>query len=107
MKGKMAIIGDGDSVLIFKAVGVNAFSVNENSDVKSLIKDLSKEYQIIFITDNIAQKNKEIINEYLASTYPIIIPVPSKEGSNGFGMEELKYSMEKALGIDIFQNEEN
>ena len=32
MQGKMAIIGDGDSVLIFSAVGIDPYPVQHSSD---------------------------------------------------------------------------
>ncbi len=113
MLGKMAIIGDGDSVLAFKAGGIDAFSVSHPEFARDLLKKLSKEYQIIFITDTIAVEIDDLIKKYLTMPYPIIISVPSKEGSNGYGIESLKKSMEKALGVDILfggdedRNQEN
>jgi V/A-type H+-transporting ATPase subunit F len=101
MKGKMAIIGDGDSVLAFKAVGVDAYSVASADQVENLIKKLAKQYQIIFITDDIAVKVDEVIKRYIPSTFPIILSVPGKDGSNGYGMNGIKSAMDKALGIDV------
>ena len=101
MKGKMAIIGDGDSVLAFAAGGVDAYSASNAETAETLIKKLAKEYQIIFITDALAKKTDEIIKRYTTSTYPIILSVPSKDGSNGYGMDGVKRAMEKALGVDI------
>lgn len=106
MKGKMAIIGDGDSVLVFKAVGIDAYSVDE-SDISSLLKKLAKIYHIIFITDVIAKKNDELIKDYLNKPYPIILSIPSKNGSNGYGIDCIKEAMDKALGVDILFNENN
>lgn len=104
MKGKMAIIGDGDSVLAFKACGVDAYPVTNSLNARELLKDLAKKYQIIFITDVIAKEISEVINKYLTSPYPVILSVPSEKGSNGYGMEMIKGAMEKALGVDILFN---
>ena len=104
MKGKMAIIGDGDSVLAFSAVGIDAYPVTDSEQAGELIKKLAKSYAIIFITDVIAKQVDEIIKKYIASPYPIILSVPSKSGSNGYGMEKIKQAMEKALGVDILFN---
>ena len=101
MKGKMAIIGDGDSVLAFKAVGIEAFSVNHPEKARDLLKKLAKTHQIIFITDALAKEISDTVAHYTASAYPTVIPVPSKNGSNGYGYEILKKEMEKALGVDI------
>ena len=101
MNNKIAIIGDGDNVLAFKAVGIDAFSETNPDKVEVLIKKLAKEYKIIFITDVLAKETDDVIKRYLNSAYPVIISVPSKAGSNGYGMESLKQAMDKALGVDI------
>ena len=106
MKGKIAIIGDGDSVLAFKAVGVDAYPVTDGEQAGETLKKLAKNYAIIFVTDVIAKEIDEIISRYVASTYPIIMSVPSKSGSNGYGMEKIKQAMEKALGVDILFNKD-
>ena len=106
MKGKMAIIGDGDSVLAFVAGGVDAYSATDADTAENLIKKLAKEYQIIFITDVLAKLVDDIIKRYTTSTYPIILPVPSKNGSNGYGVENIKRAMDRALGVDILFNNE-
>ena len=106
MKGKMAIIGDGDSVLAFVAGGVDAYSAFSPESAEKLIKKLAKQYQIIFITDVLASMIDEVLERYTSMTYPIILPVPSKDGSNGYGTEKIKKAMDRALGVDIlFDNE--
>ncbi len=104
MNGKMAIIGDGDSVIAFSAVGIVPFPVINKEEAEKTVKKLAKEYKIIFITDNLAIQIDELIKKYVTSSYPIIISVPSGEGSNGYGNAVLKNAMEKALGVDILFN---
>lgn len=101
MKVKTAIIGDGDSVLAFKAVGVDAFSVSDFSQARDLIKKIAKDYKIIFITDVLIKDLQDVVKKYLTVPYPVIISVPSKAGSNGYGMETIKKNMEKALGTNV------
>ena len=105
MKDKMAIIGDGDSVLAFTAGGVDAFPVDSTETARELVKKLAKDYKIIFITDVIAEKLSDVIDRYIESAYPIILSVPSKAGSNGFGINGIKKAMDKALGVDILFND--
>lgn len=105
MKGKMAIVGDGDSILAFKAGGLDAYAVDDVEKGKQLLKNISKDYQIIFIIDKLASGLDDVLKKYVESAYPIIIPIPSEAGSNGYGMEVLKREMERALGVDIlFKN---
>ena len=102
MKGKTAIIGDGESILVFKAVGVEPFAVKNAIDAEKILSDIAKSYKIIFITDDIAKQIDEKISKYTAQSYPIIVSVPSKSGSNGYGEQKLVEAMEKALGINLF-----
>lgn len=104
MKGKMAIIGDGDSVLAFKAGGVDAFAAADAESAREILQKLAKDYKIIFITDVFAKQLDGIIQKYLKNPYPVILAVPSKNGSNGYGTECLKRAVDKALGVDILFN---
>lgn len=105
MKGKMAIIGDGDSVLVFSSIGVDAYPVQNSENAENVLKKIASKYQIIFITDDVAKQINETISRYITSPYPIILPIPSKNGSNGYGTSTLEVAMEKALGVNIFANQ--
>ncbi len=109
MKGKIAIIGDGESVLAFKAVGVDAFGADRPDTARELLKKLAKTYHIIFITDVLAKEIDDVLSRYVSAAYPAIIPVPSGNGGNGYGYEMLRRECEKALGVDILfrDNKEN
>ena len=102
MKGKTAIIGDGESILVFKAVGVEPFAVKTAAEAEKVLTEIAKTYKIIFITDDFAECIDDKIKRYNSQSYPIIMSVPSKAGSNGYGEKVLIGAMEKALGINIF-----
>ncbi|MBQ7307575.1 MAG: hypothetical protein IJW82_03510 [Clostridia bacterium] len=106
MKGKMALIGDSDCTLIFRSVGVETFLAKDKEECVELLKRIKDEYKIIFITDNFSSKMEETIAEINNDVYPIILTIPSKDGNNGYGMQEIKQEMEKSLGIDILFNED-
>lgn len=105
MAKTMAIIGDGDSILVFSAVGVDPYPTTEKTDVFSLIKKLAKQYKIIFVTEDIAIKNKEIIDRYKSEVYPIILSIPSKNGESTYSENLINDAMIKALGVNLFLNE--
>lgn len=108
MNNKMAILGEGDSVLAFKAGGVDAFYASDRESAKDILRKLAKEYAIIFITDKLAREMDDLLKKFNASAYPVIIPVPSGDGDGGYAMQKLKERMEKALGVDIlFNNRED
>ena len=71
-----------------------------------MLKRLAKEYQVIFITDILAKEIDSELKEYLSTPYPVILSVPSAAGSNGYGTENIKRIMEKALGVDILFNKD-
>lgn len=101
MKGKTAIIGDGDSVLAFRAVGMDAYGADHPEKARNLLKKLAKTYHIILITDVLAKEIDDTLAQYASAAYPVIIPVPSGSGGNGYGDAVLRRACEKALGVNI------
>ena len=68
---------------------------------------LASKYKIIFVTEKVAKQNEKRIAEYANVPYPIILPVPSgAKGGEQFGMQGIYNAMEKALGINIFAQED-
>ena len=101
---KIGIIGDKDSILAFKAIGVDCFPTKNYFDAKETLKKLARNYAVIFITEDIAAEIKDVIDRYATIPFPAIIPIPTCEGSNGFGMKNLSKNVEKAIGADILFN---
>lgn len=106
MTGKMAIVGDGDSIMVFKAAGVAAFSAENEKKAREILRKIAKEYQIIFLTEELARPLSEFLKRFDEEPYPVILSIPSASGSSGYGMEILKSAMERALGVDILFNRE-
>jgi V/A-type H+-transporting ATPase subunit F len=99
---KVGVIGDKDSILGFKILGLSVFPVTTPEEAAKIINKMAKEeYAVIYITENIAEKVRETINEYKSSRFPAVIPIPGNEGPLGIGMEGIKNSMIKAVGTDI------
>ena len=62
---KIAVIGDKDSVLAFRALGVHVFTAIEGNDARKIVDKLAKdEYGIIFITEQLAQEIPDTIAHY-------------------------------------------
>ncbi len=102
---KVAVMGDRDSVLGFKALGLDVF-IAENKDLAATqIHDLaSKKYAVIYITETLAALIPQDIARYKDEPLPAIILIPGKKGSLGISMKNLKSSVERAVGIDIFKD---
>lgn len=101
---RIAVIGDKDSVLAFKAVGMDVYPVEDVSEAERMVKILARDYAVIFVTEEIAENAREVLDRYKSRPYPAIIPIPSNKGSNGFGMAGVKADVEKAIGADILFN---
>ncbi len=101
---KIGVIGDKDSVLCFKAFGMDVFSVVPETveDNRKIVDRLAREgYGIIFITEQIAQTITETIDRYNKDIVPAIILIPANSGSLGIGLQRIRDNVEKAVGINI------
>ncbi|HHW03929.1 MAG TPA: V-type ATP synthase subunit F [Thermoanaerobacterales bacterium] len=99
---KIGVIGDKDTVLAFKSLGVDIFPAMDEKEAGSMLAQLAKQnYAVIFITEQLAKNMKERIDMYRSRMLPAITLIPSNRGSIGIGMQEVKKSVEKAIGVDI------
>ena len=99
---KIAVIGDKDSVLAFRALGVHVFTAIEGNDARRIIDKLAKEeYGIIFVTEQLAQEIPETIQRYNNEVIPAVILIPSNRGSLNIGLENINKNVEKAVGSNI------
>lgn len=105
MIGKMAIVGNGDGIMVFKAAGVATFPAENEKKAREVLRKIAKEYQIIFLTEDLARGLTEFLKRFDEEPYPVVLSIPSGE-SNGYGMEILKNAMERALGVDILFNKD-
>lgn len=104
---KMGVIGDKDSVLGFKAIGLQVFPVNSKEEAEATLMDLAKkDFAVIYIIEDSAKDILSVIEQYNTKTIPAIIPIPGNRGSLGIGIQGVKKMVEKAVGADIlFQDE--
>ncbi|MBQ1421676.1 MAG: V-type ATP synthase subunit F [Firmicutes bacterium] len=105
---KIGVIGDRESVLGFKAVGLDVFPTDDPSEARKILKRIAKEdFAIIYVTEQIYQYMLDEVEEYNDQRLPAIIPIPGKEGTLGIGMTSVKKSVERAVGADILFGGDN
>ena len=105
MTGKTAIVGNGDGIMVFKAAGVDTYPAENEKKAREVLRKIAKEYQIIFLTEDLARPLTEFLQRFDETPYPVVLSIPSGQ-SDGYGMEVLKTAMERALGVDILFNKD-
>lgn len=99
---KIAVIGDKDSVLSFRAIGIDVFVAYEDRQARAKVDSLAKkDYGVIYITEELAAKIPNTIERYNDELIPAIIVIPSNKGTLGIGMNNLNKNVEKAVGANI------
>lgn len=99
---KIAVLGDRESVLGFKALGLDVFFVENLEEARRELHRLAKEsYAIIYITEQLAADISEDIDRYKTTVTPAVILIPGKTGSLGLGAQALQSAIERAVGADI------
>jgi V/A-type H+-transporting ATPase subunit F len=99
---KIAALGDKDSVLGFKALGLDVYATDTVDQARTTLHHIAKEdYAVIYLTEQYAAQMETDINRYKDDLTPAIILIPGKEGSLGIGASNIKKAVERAVGADI------
>lgn len=102
MDRKIAVVGDKDSILAFKAIGIDVFPVVEADEARRAVDNCAKNnYAVIFVTEQIAEKIEETISRYNDKILPAVILIPSNQGTLNIGLQRISDSVEKAVGVNI------
>ena len=99
---KIAVIGGRDSMLGFRALGLETCIAETGEQAKAAIHRMAKEnYAIIYLTEHLAAQIPAEIERRREDLAPAIILIPGREGSLGIGMAGVRTATEKAVGADI------
>lgn len=100
---KIAVIGGRDTVMGFKALGLETYPAADAAEAGQILKSLTRgsdDYAIIYIEEGLAAELSAEINKFKGPT-PAIILIPGREGSIGLGQSALKAAVERAVGTNI------
>ena len=101
---KIAVIGGSDTVMGFKALGLDTFPADSSAAASQILKRITREdeeYAIIYIEETLAAQLTAEIDKFKDSPTPAIILIPGREGSIGLGQSALKAAVERAVGTNI------
>ena len=101
---KIAVIGGLDTVMGFKALGLDTFPAVSAAEASAILKKITREsdeYAIIYLEETFAADMQAEVNKFKDSPTPAIILIPGREGSIGLGQSALKAAVERAVGTNI------
>lgn len=102
MAYKIAAVGDWDSVMGFRALGLTTCPVSSAPEAREVIRNLAREdCAVIFLTEQLAKDLSDVLQRYKDELRPAIILIPGREGSLGIGRQNIQQSIERAVGADI------
>ena len=101
---KIGVMGGADTVIGFKALGLDTFPIDSPEQAKRVMHDITGEdsdYAIIYLEETLAVTLENEINKFKDKPIPAIILIPGREGSLGLAQAALRASVERAVGSDI------
>ena len=101
---KIAVLGGSDTVVGFKALGLDAFPVNTAEEALAAFKEISRPeagYAIVYVEETWAEGLSAAIRRFRSDPHLAVILIPGREGSKGLGRQALREAVEKAVGSDI------
>ncbi len=102
MEYKIGVIGDTESVIGFLALGFSVFPVKNAEEAgRELQRRAKEDYAILFVVEDYARDISDLIGLYKDSPLPAVIVIPGKKGTTGYGLANIKRSVERAVGADI------
>ncbi|OPL14778.1 MAG: ATP synthase subunit F [Firmicutes bacterium ML8_F2] len=106
-KYKIAVIGDKDSILGFKTIGVDTYPVTSSEEALAVLKKLAaSDCGVIFLTEELAGELEDVVNELNKRFLPAVVLIPNSKGTLGIGIDQIKKNVEKAIGADILFRKE-
>lgn len=101
---KIAVIGGADTVLGFKALGLETHPAGSADEARRILNNLtsaSNDAAIIYIEETFAASLSAEIDKFKNSVKPAIILIPGREGSTGQSLTALHEAVKRAIGTDI------
>ena len=99
---QIAAIGDWESVMGFRALGLDTYPVTSVEEAREKVRELAKtNCAVIYLTEQLAKDMEDVIAHYKDELRPAIILIPGREGSLGIGKASIQRAIERAVGADI------
>ena len=91
---QIAAIGDWESVMGFRALGLDTYPVTSAEEAREEIRRLAKtDCAVIYLTEALAKDLGDVLSRYKDELRPAIILIP--------GRNNIQRAIERAVGADI------
>jgi V/A-type H+-transporting ATPase subunit F len=98
----IAVVGDWESVMGFRALGLDTYPVVTPDEARETIHRLARENcAVIYLTEQLAVRLGDVLSRYKDELRPAIILIPGRAGSLGVGKSNIQRSIQRAVGADI------
>ncbi|MCD4776319.1 MAG: hypothetical protein K8S15_09760 [Candidatus Aegiribacteria sp.] len=105
-EGKIAFLGDTDSVLGFRALGVETVVPENEADARTEFARLVKEKtSIIMITEDMMDCLQEQIEETVLAAIPSVVVLPGIKGTQKRGEDTIRELIIRAVGVDLMSED--
>jgi V/A-type H+-transporting ATPase subunit F len=100
---QIAVVGDWESVMGFRALGLDTYPVTSTEEAKKTVHELAKgeKCAVIYLTEPLPKDMEDVLARYKDAILPAIILIPGREGSLGIGKDNIQRAVERAVGADI------
>lgn len=101
----IAVLGEERNILGFKPFGIDVFFYNDTgTPVEEWFREIvKKQYKLILITDTVAVRLKEQIDDLWEKELPVVLTISGLGETSRLAFEHLRRLVIKAIGTDLFK----
>lgn len=100
--GRVAFIGDADSILGFRALGVETVVPSGPEEAVRAFRALSTSgVSVIVVTEDLQECLRAEIDETARKPVPAVIVLPGVTGAHGRGGDTIRRQILRAVGVDL------
>ena len=105
--GEIAFLGDADSVLGFRALGVETIVPDDADDARKQFERLVKQKtSVIMITEKMMDYLQEQMEEVMHMAIPAVVVLPGITGTLKRGEDTIRELIIRAVGVDLMSDEQ-
>lgn len=99
-KEQIVALGHDENALVFNAIGIKGYVINDNDELINKIDELKEDIKI-FIVSNYFRDEINELRKTLKEVYPIFLLLPLDGKGSEDGIKSLRRDVERATGISL------